>query len=459
MPNSLDPSSTWSPWKWHQLAHVCRRWRFLVFASPQRLDLRVVYTFKRKARVVKKALGRRPTLPIAVWYPSPCTIREDENNASFALQHPDRIREISLFLTDSLLFKTRAQLLASFPALEYLRLESPDPTKSESPPLPLGFLGSSAPRLSHIHLIGVPFPTLPLLLLSTRDLVSLQLDSVSKAGYFSPETLSIGLSMMTQLKSLIIHFLPLASRETGNAGRPPPVRATLPALTKFHFSGDKAYLDDLISRLDSPILEQSLNPSAFETQRLAQFTSRPSSGVITHQYFLLLEDKIFFIKHCRTSSILNKAILYIVSEEINSKATLPYIFTRHSSNLHAVQRIDMKSFLPKSLWLDPDDVDSAMWVVFFRQLVNVGVLELAGVFVQIVGSVLERLPEGSEVVRAVLPALHDLHVGKCEKRGPFDNFAKTRWAITVHHAGRPKQQGKPIGRFAFPPGKLRLPDS
>ena len=79
-----------------------------MFASPQRLDLRVVYTFKRKARDMKKALGRWPTLPIAVRYPSPCTIREDENNASVALQHPNRIREISLFLTDSLLFKTRA---------------------------------------------------------------------------------------------------------------------------------------------------------------------------------------------------------------------------------------------------------------------------------------------------------------------------------------------------------------
>jgi len=28
---------------WHALVHVCRRWRYIVFASPRRLNLRLVY--------------------------------------------------------------------------------------------------------------------------------------------------------------------------------------------------------------------------------------------------------------------------------------------------------------------------------------------------------------------------------------------------------------------------------
>src|SRR5712671_3632342 len=28
---------------WHALVHVCRRWRYLVFASPRRLNLRLEY--------------------------------------------------------------------------------------------------------------------------------------------------------------------------------------------------------------------------------------------------------------------------------------------------------------------------------------------------------------------------------------------------------------------------------
>ena len=188
--------------------------------------------------------------------------------------------------------------------------------------------------------------------------------------------------MMIQLKSLIIHFLPLASWKSGNARQPLAVRATLPALTKFHFSGDRAYLDDLISRLDSPTLEQSLNPRAFETRRFARFTShgQSSSSLITHQSFLLLEDKIFF---CCTSTIQLIHDNAIVSEEINSKTTLPYIFTRHSSNLHAVKHIEMKSFLLRSP--DPDDVNSAMWVVFFRKLVNVGCLRWLACLCKLLG--------------------------------------------------------------------------
>jgi len=62
-PSSAGP--TWRSWQWHRLVHVCRRWRSLVFASPHRLDLRVVYTFKQPARVGVKAPNSWQTLPIA----------------------------------------------------------------------------------------------------------------------------------------------------------------------------------------------------------------------------------------------------------------------------------------------------------------------------------------------------------------------------------------------------------
>jgi hypothetical protein len=33
-------------WEWHKLTHVCRKWRTVVFASQQRLDLRLLCTPK-----------------------------------------------------------------------------------------------------------------------------------------------------------------------------------------------------------------------------------------------------------------------------------------------------------------------------------------------------------------------------------------------------------------------------
>jgi hypothetical protein len=310
---------------------------------------------------MKKALDRWPTLPIAVWYPIrlPCRFQtqsltlEDENNASFALQLPDRIREINLSLTSSLLLKIGSQFLASFPDLEYLRLESLDLSHLTGPTLPVGFLGGSTPQLRHICLGGIAFPTLPLLLSSARDLVSLRLHSVSKSGYFSPETLSMSLSMMTRLKSLRIHFLRVASsvfRETGSPVRPPTARAILPALTKFHFSGDSAYLEDLISRIDFPVLERPFKLSAFGTQQLSQFTSHPTSNLPLHWSFLLWGDQILFVKQFLLSVVLNHSTFHIASEEIDSYARLPLIFTQPSAILYDVQQLDLKSFLPKSPW-------------------------------------------------------------------------------------------------------------
>jgi hypothetical protein len=388
---------------------------------------------------MKKALDRWPTLPIVLWYPQN-TIRrgpfilEDESNAYFALQHPNRIREINLFLTNSLLLKTGGLLFSSFPVLEYLRLESPNAT--ESPPtLPVGFLGGSTPRLRHIHFTGIDFPTLPLLLSSTRNLVSLRLDSVSRSGYFSPETLSNSLSMMTQLKSLMILFLPFLT-ETGSAGRPLTVRAILPELNKFHFSGDRAYLKGFFSMIEFPILERVFNLSVFGTRQLSQFTSHPISHLLAPQSIMLWEDRIFFVNQVRTSPIISHYILNITSEEIDSKTILPHIFTRHSVLLYGTQRLDMRSFLQRSHRLDPDEIDSALWVDFFHQLENVTMLVVAGMFVQITESVLKQIPE--DKVRRVLPALKDLYVGMSKTPdGPFEKFASARGCsarpITMHY--------------------------
>ena len=420
----------------------------MVFASPHRLDLRLVCTFNRPARLRKKVLEIWPTLPIAVWYPYQSAVQGrslilvvDENNVSVALQYPDRIREINLFVTCSLLLKLGAQVLVSFPALEYLQLESPTkPTLA----LPVGFLGGTTPKLRVIHLTSIAFPTLPLLLLSTRDLVSLRLDSVSRRGYISPEAIAIGLSMTIKLQSLRIHFLPYASnvlKDTRSAERPVMARAILPILSEFQFSGDGAYLEDLISRIDAPSLEQLnitlFEPDSFESLQLSQFINRTKSFASPHQMsILLLGDEILVANHFHPSPLTSHFLLQITSEEVELLDTLPQVLTRVSALLSGVQRLVMKSFLPSSSWLDPEDLDSPLWLDFFRDLKSVQRLEVAGVFVQGIELALERLPEN--LVQRVLPALQDLHVGKCESpNGPFQKFGDALRSsgrpITVHY--------------------------
>jgi hypothetical protein len=49
--------------EWHTLVHVCRRWRDLVFASPRRLNLRLLC---RKDTPVREMLDIWPALPIVI---------------------------------------------------------------------------------------------------------------------------------------------------------------------------------------------------------------------------------------------------------------------------------------------------------------------------------------------------------------------------------------------------------
>ncbi|KAH9974396.1 hypothetical protein BGW80DRAFT_1559899 [Lactifluus volemus] len=50
--------------EWHPLVHVCRRWRYLVFASPLRLDLRLICT---NSSPVREKLDIWPPLLIKIW--------------------------------------------------------------------------------------------------------------------------------------------------------------------------------------------------------------------------------------------------------------------------------------------------------------------------------------------------------------------------------------------------------
>src|SRR5712691_11825292 len=81
--------------EWVALAHVCRRWRSVVFQSPHRLNLRLLCTPKTPAR---------DTLDI--WPPFPLIICDNDykfkvepssvDNIIAAFEHNDRVCQIDL---------------------------------------------------------------------------------------------------------------------------------------------------------------------------------------------------------------------------------------------------------------------------------------------------------------------------------------------------------------------------
>ena len=243
-------------WNWHILVHVCQRWRKVVFASPRRLNLELRCTH---GTPVRKNLDIWPTFPINIEYLNYMAIKDvDEDNIIAALEHPDRVHAVSLGLTGPQLGKIVTVMQELFPMLRHLYLMKHLTSKdSDIPVLPSEFLGSSAPCLQKFGLCGIPFPALPSILVSASDLVSLEFFDIPQTGYVSPEAMVAGLATLTRLEYLHIGFRSPNSRPTQML-LTPATRSLLPALTSFKFGGAREYLEDLVARIDAPLLETIL---------------------------------------------------------------------------------------------------------------------------------------------------------------------------------------------------------
>jgi hypothetical protein len=197
-------------------------------------------------------------------------------NIIAALKQQNRVCKICLDDIPNSLLQRFAAISTPFPALTDLELCSTD----ENPPiLPNSFLGGFAPLLRDLGLYGVPFPALPKLLLFATNLVDLRLLDLSPSSYISPEAIVTSLSSVTRLRSLSLGFR-YPQSQPNIAGRlPPPLtRVVFLALTEFWFTGDSEYLEDILPRIDTPLLCEVditfFDQPAFDTPSLRDFISR-----------------------------------------------------------------------------------------------------------------------------------------------------------------------------------------
>ena len=252
--------------KWQRLVHVCRRWRSVVFGSPRHLNLRLVCTSVTPAR---DTLDVWPSLPLLIR--DIYLAKDDEILA--VLERCDRVVGIDLYAN---LETVLAAMQVPFPELTRLSLLSDDGMESD---LPDSFLGGSAPRLEYLWLDRIPFPGLPKLLLSATHLVKVYLDDIPHSGYISPEAIVAVLSTLTSLEKLSLQFKsPLSRPDWANRRLPPPTRSVLPILIYFSFKGACEYLEDLVTCIDTPRLNELsitlFNQIVFDTPQSIQFISR-----------------------------------------------------------------------------------------------------------------------------------------------------------------------------------------
>ena len=415
----LTPSGySWEhPWQWLRLVHVCKRWRQLIFSSPRRLKLGI---FCSNGTPVKEILKVWPELPIVMHYggfpeskpPSP----EDEENLVTALREPDRISELWLTITGSLSDQLLTEMRKAMPLLESLRLMAQGMHELL---LPDKFLGASAPHLSDISLYGIAFPMLPKLLVSSGDLTSLELCDIPMSGNISPKAIVLGLSAMTQLKSLSLNFGIWMSHFHVSKSRPRPQgRTVLPALTNLKYTGITEYLEAFASIVDTPLLElidlRFFNRVSFEIPQLSRFITRTNQlGLPTYVKIAMSGSgfSVTLIHRSKTPHALPRSLQITCRQFDSQLTTVSPISSQLSPFFASVELLELSAFLPVAS--GRDTLDLMQWVELLRPFSSVERLCVADELVLDIGGVLQWA--ASKPGLELLPALRELSLGNSQK--------------------------------------------
>ena len=382
---------------WHTLVHVCRKWRNVVFGSPRRLDLQLWCT---PCTPVREKIDAWPLLPIQVLGNGPDYEEWGVDNIIAVLEHNDRIRELQLYdYPNSQMEKVLAAMQQPFPALEDLWLVSRD----ETVVVPASFLDGSAPRLRTLWLCSIPFPGLPKLLLSATHLVDLRLWHIPHSGYFSPKAIVTALSALTSLESLIIKFESPRSRPDKRRRPPPPTRTLLPALTYFKFIGVSEYLDDLVARLNAPLLHKLditfFHQLIFDTPQLTQFISR------TPEFKARDDALVQFADSSVQVSTYDKALRLEISCGQSDWQLSSLAQVCGSIFVSAIEHLYIQEDISSSPWQD-DDIEIVQWLELLHRFTAVKDLRISRKFIPRIAPTLKELVGGR--VREVLPALKTL---------------------------------------------------
>ncbi|KAI0245595.1 hypothetical protein BJV78DRAFT_280252 [Lactifluus subvellereus] len=404
------------PWVWNELVHVCQRWRYVMFASPLRLDLCLLCTSKTP---VRETLDVWPPLPIEIHLLRPCD-DSDVDNVTAILEHCDRVRGIWILnQTSPQLERLLTVMQEPFPALTILQLDlSTDETALALPDM---FLGGFASRLQSFFLRDIPLSGFQRLSFFTSDPSRLSLVGIPHTGYISPEAMVTCLSSLTRLTDLGIEFESPASRSDRRGRRPPPLtRVILPALEELRFRGVSEYLEDLVARIDAPRLHSLriffFNQVIFGIQQLPYFICRTgmlrpynrAEVIFGHPSvnIVLQLPELSYPYQQLTLGISCRAVdwqVWSMAQICNQISFLPSI----------VEQLDIQFSHLESTW--QVDMEDTQWLELFRAFTAVRTLRIRRELQPLIMPSLQEL--AGERATEVLPALDSLYLEDYEPSG------------------------------------------
>ena len=403
-------------WRWHRLAHVCQRWRSVVFGSPNFLDLRLVCP-----------PGRRMELA-DIWPPFPIVVTNinskhklEDYDFDATIVHHDRVCQITLLgLTSPRLQRLASAMQVQFQALIDLTLFFLD--RHPALALPDGFLGGSGPRLQSLQFHSIPFPAFPKFLLSAPDLVRLDLQSIPHAGYFSPEAIVAGLAVLANLTSLSIGFESPRSHPDREIRRPPPpIHIVLPALTCLYFQGVSEYLEDVVARIDAPLLDSIwitfFHQLIFDIPQLAQFMRRTTRLQAPNEAHVDFNDYSVQIgsRPLERASEDRSRLRFSCRDLDWQLSSLAQILTSFFPSVYMVEHLYIS--VPRNLPSQWQDVtENVQWLEFFHPFTGVKNLYVCEEYAQCIAPALQEIV--GERVTDVLPTLEGLFLEDLPPSGP-----------------------------------------
>ena len=417
---------------WQTLVHVCRQWRGVVFGSPRRLNLRLVY---EPNTPVRDTLDVWPALPLVIQCFAGIGI-ENVDNIVAILEHSNRVCRINLLKVSRLDFESISTAMqAPFPELTHLWVTSYDGTV---PVLSESFLGGSGPRLRFISFLGIPFPGLPKLLLSATHLVDLRLYDIPHSGYFSPETMVTVLSTLTNLQFLWLEFESPRSCPDQATRRPPrSARLVLPVLKWFSFKGVGEYLEDFVVQIDAPRLFRLymtfFNQIIFDAPQLVQFIGRTTMLIQPGNARVIFYAGAARVEFTSRGTGYKSLEVNVPCKELDWQiSALEQICTLCLPPLSMLEDLYISEH---GAWQPPwqDNIENTLWLDLLHPFAGVKNLYLSEEFARRIVPALKELVEGR--MTEVLPALENIFLQGLQPSGPVQEgigqFIATR-QVTSH---------------------------
>ena len=326
----------------------------------------------------------------------------------------------------------------SFPALTHLYLNS----EAESPMLHSdSFLGRSVPHLRSITLVGVPFPSLPTLPSTSKDLVELYLWRVPNSGYIPPAAMATCLSSLTRLENLKLNLDPQSSPNRSSQLPPSFARIDLPTLTYFVFLGTNAYMEELVAWINAPLLQDIFisfyKDPPFDISQLNQFFARTKKFKILHRAVVDIEHPALFPQFSLFEDPVDGATLKLLVPCSPSEYQLLSLAALSSSPSFPLRPSSFEhleipnGFAPLEY---QNDMETVQWLEVLQPFTSAKNLYLGNRNAPYVAPILQGLALEGTV--EVLPALQHIFLQDCQQ---FDALCESieTFVAARQFSGRP----------------------